>query len=265
MLIRWPLSTAEGFEPRLLTGFYLRFSRTKKIVFTKVYNMLKRFVVIALLLVFSSSVLAQYDNPRKKRSEAGSRDGRWEGSVILAMQSGLDESLEGGSELSIDSAFAWGFTAGWNWTEKLNVQFRLVSSSPKYTALIIPEDPLILPQVIEHSMSKLSTQLNLTYNFSRRAFTPFVSAGIGYGKLDSNVPSAPPQTGCWWDPWWGYICVSDWRTYKTSGFTYNVGAGLRWDINNAIYTKASYVREFMDVENGSINFDTALFEMGLMF
>mgnify|MGYP001816930961 FL=1 len=50
-----------------------------------------------------------------------------------------------------------------------------------------------------------------------------------------------------------------------SGFTYNVGVGLRWDVNNAIYTKASYTREFMDVDNGSVDFDTAIFELGLMF
>jgi opacity protein-like surface antigen len=227
--------------------------------------MLKRFTAIALLIIFSTSVFAQYDNPGKKRSKAGSRDGRFEASVILAFQTGLDASYDGGSELSIDSTAGWGVSFAWNWTDKWNVSYRLISTSPNYTALVVPEDPNILPQVIEHKLSKFSHQVNMTYNFSRKAFTPFVSGGIGYGKLDSNVPSAPPQTGCWWDPWWGYICVSDWRTYTSSGFTYSIGAGVRWDINNAIYTKASYVREFMNVDNGSINFDTAIFELGMMF
>ncbi len=227
--------------------------------------MFKRFSLIALLIISSSSVLAQYDNPRKERSQAGSRDGRWEGSVILAFQNGLDKSYEGGSELSIDSATGWGVSFAWNWTDQWNLSYRLVSASPNYTALVVPEDTNIVPQVLEHKASKMSHQFNVTYNFSRKAFTPYLSAGIGYGKIDSNVPSAPPTTGCWWDPWWGYICVSDWQTYKASGFTYNIGAGLRWDINNAIYTKASYSREFMDVENGSIDFDLAIFEVGLMF
>jgi opacity protein-like surface antigen len=227
--------------------------------------MLKRLTIFAVLIVFSSSVLAQYDNPRKQRSQAGSRDGRWEGSVILALQTGLDQSYEGGSELAIDSTLGWGVSFAWNWTDKWNVAYRFVSTSPDYTALIVPEDTNIVPQVLEHKLSKMSHQLNMTYNFSRKAFTPFVSAGIGYTKMDSNVPSAPPQTGCWWDPWWGYICVTDWRTYTKSGVSYNLGAGVRWDINNAVYTKASYTREFMAVENGSIDFDVAIFEMGLMF
>lgn len=227
--------------------------------------MLKRFSIIALLIMFSSSVLAQYDHPRKDRSKAGARDGRWEGSVILAYQNGLDESYDGGSELSIDSATGWGISVAWNWTDNWNLSYRLVRTRPQYTALVVPENTDITPILTEHKASKMSHQLNVTYNFSRKAFTPYVSAGIGYGKIDSNVPSSPPTTDCWWDPWWGYICVSDWRTYKESGFTYNIGAGLRWDINDAIYTKASYSREYMDVDNGSVDFDLAIIELGLMF
>lgn len=227
--------------------------------------MLRRISLIVLLIIASTSVLAQYDHPRKKPSEAGSREGRWEGSVILAYQTGLDQSYENGSELSVDSTAGWGISFAWNWTEKWNISYRLISTSPKYSALIVPDDPNVVPQTIEHSMSKLSNQLNVTYNFRSKAFTPFVVAGIGWTKLDSNVPSAPPQVSCWWDPWWGYICISDWKTYKTSRLSYNLGAGVRWDINNAVFTKATYTREFLDVENGSADFDMAILELGLMF
>jgi opacity protein-like surface antigen len=227
--------------------------------------MLKRFTLMALLLLTSVSVLAQYDHPRKERSQAGSRDGRWEGSVILAFQTGLDEAYEGGSALEVDSTAGWGVSFAWNWTDQWNLSYRLLSTSPKYTALVVPEDTNIVPQLVEHKMTKYSHQFNATYNFSRKAFTPFVAAGIGWTMMDSNVPSSPPSVGCWWDPWWGYICVSDWRTYSVSKFSYNLGAGLRWDINNAIYTKASYTREFLDAQNGSIDFDMAIFELGLMF
>ena len=229
--------------------------------------MLKRFSLIALLILISSSVLAQYDHPRKKLSKAGSRDGRWEGSVILAFQTGLDQSYEGGSELSVDSTMGWGLSFAWNWTEKWNLSYRYQSTNPNYTALIVPEEGSIeVPRTIEHDMSKSTHQFNVTYNFSRKAFTPFVVAGVGWSKLDSNVPTtAVPGVGCWWDPWWGYICFADWKTYKTSQFTYNLGAGLRWDINNMLFTKASYVREFLSSENGSINLDTAVLELGLMF
>jgi len=228
--------------------------------------MLKRFSLIALLILISTSVLAQYDHPRKKPSEAGSREGRWEGSVILAFQTGVDQAYEGGSELNVDSTLGWGLSFAWNWTEKLNLSYRYLSTSPGYVAMFVPEEgsPEI-PRTIEHDMSKSSHQFNITYNFLNKAFTPFVVAGVGWTKLDSNVPSAPPGVNCWWDPWWGYICFSDWETYSTSQFSYNLGAGVRWDINTMLFTKASYVREFLSVENGSINLDTAVLELGLMF
>jgi opacity protein-like surface antigen len=229
--------------------------------------MLRRITLVALLIATSFSVLAQYDNPRHERSASpsGSRDGRFEGSVILAFQNGVDESFEGGSTLDIDSSAGWGITFGWNWTAKLNLQYKLISSSPGYIATIVPEDAIAAPADIEEDMSKYSHQLNLTYNFSSKAFTPFVLAGIGMTKLDSNITTGPPSLGCWWDPWWGYICFQDWETYNTTKFAYNLGLGLRWDFNNMVYTKASYSREFISLKNGSMNFDIAVFELGMMF
>ncbi len=227
--------------------------------------MLRRIALIALLSITSFSVLAQYDHARKKRSAAGSRDTRFETSVILAYQNGFDESSEGGSALDVDSTIGWGISIGWNWTAKWNLAYRFVSTSPNYFATIVPEDPDVLPQSIEHKLSKVSHQLNVTYNFREAAFTPFVLAGIGWTKLDSNIPTGGVDGGCWWDPWWGYICFADWKTFDTTDFSYNLGLGFRWDINNAIFTKAAYSREFLKLDNGTFNFDMATLEFGLMF
>ena len=169
--------------------------------------MLRRVVLLVLLVAFSSTVLAQYDNPRKKRSVAGSRDTRFETSVILAYQNGLDETSEGGSALDVDSTMGWGVNIGWNWTAKWNLAYRFISTSPKYLATIVPEDPDALPQTIEHKLSKISHQFNVTYNFREAAFTPFVLAGIGWTKLDSNVPTGELMWGVGGTPG-GVIYVS---------------------------------------------------------
>jgi opacity protein-like surface antigen len=228
--------------------------------------MLKRISLLALLITVSTSVFAQYDHPRKKEHvQSSEREGRWEGSVILAYQNGLTQSNEGGSKIDVDSSTGWGLSAAWNWTGNWNLSYRFLSIQPNYTATIVPEDSDQTAQVLDHKLTKNSHQFNVTYNFSRKAFTPFLVAGVGYSKVDTNVPNAPPSIGCWWDPWWGYICVSDWETYKTSGFSYNFGAGLRWDINDSIFTKAAYSRQYIDVKNGSTEFDMAILELGLMF
>ena len=227
--------------------------------------MLKRFLLFLLFIVSSSVALAQYDNQKRERSQFGSRDGRFETSVILAYQSSVSEQGEGGSSLDVKSNAGWGFSIGWNWTAKLNLQYRLTSNEPKYLAVLVPEDPAELPQEIERKLSKLSHRLNATYHFFEGGLTPFVSGGIGYTKLDSNFPKGPPQIGCWWDPWWGYICFGEYNTFSTSEFTYNIGAGFRWDINNAIFSRAEFNREFISLNNGSLDIDTFTLEFGLMF
>ena len=95
--------------------------------------------------------------------------------------------------------------------------------------------------------------------------TRFIQAGAGMTTLDSNIPDQPPLIGCWWDPWWGFTCITEWSTFKTTEFSYNLGLGLRWDINNALFTRASYNREFVSVKSGSLTFDTVTLEFGLVF
>ena len=227
--------------------------------------MLKRVTLFSLLMLASSVALAQYDNQKRERSQFGSRDGRFETSVILAYQTGFSNEGEGGSSIDVEDSAGWGFTIGWNWTEKINFQYRLTSNEPKYLAVIVNEDPNILPLDIERKMSKLSHRLNASYHFMSGGFSPYISGGIGYTKVDSNFPKGSPQVGCWWDPWWGYICATSYNSYSSSEFTYNIGAGIRWDFSNAFFSRVEYNREFISVDSGSLDIDTFSLEMGMMF
>jgi len=228
--------------------------------------MLKRFTLLFLLVAFSSTVFAQYDKPRKKQSAAGSRDTRFETSVILAYQKGAGLQGEQGSSIDVDDKVGWGVNIGWNWTENWNLAYRFISTSPRYDAVIVPDEPEAVPISFNHKLSKLTHQFNVTYNFfGEKALTPFVIGGLGWTKLDSNIPTGGRDVGCWWDPWWGYICFADWKTFETSELTYNLGVGVRWDVNNAIFTKAAYSREFLKLDSGTLNFDMAILELGLMF
>jgi len=226
--------------------------------------MLRRLVVLAVLITLSSSVFAQRFN-KKQYSSYGARDHRAEASFLALYQNGLDKDFEGGSSLDIDSNVGWGITLGWNWTAKWNLAYKLTVTKPGYSATIVPEDPIESPQTIDYTMSKYSHQFNVTYNFMDRAFTPFIQAGAGVTTLDSNIPEQPPQTGCWWDPWWGYICSTTWSTFSTTKFSYNLGLGVRWDINNALFTRASLNREIVSVKSGNLNFDLVTLEIGMIF
>ena len=229
--------------------------------------MLKRFTIFMLLLVFSASVVAQYDHPRKtkRHDNVDSRDGRFEAGLVIPYQNSASVEGEKGSGLDVDGSVGWGFVLGWNWTENINLSYTFMMNKPKYEATIIPDDLLNGPIKIGYKMSKMDHRFNATYNILKRPFTPFVTAGIGYTKLDSNIPSGINQAACWWDPWYGYICATDWNTYEKSEFTYNVGVGVRWDFSDYLYTKAAYSKEFLDLDNASLDFDYLSVEMGLLF
>jgi opacity protein-like surface antigen len=229
--------------------------------------MLKRVFIFAVLMVCSASVLAQYDHPRKKDRvrNVDSRDARYEASIMIPYQLGADESGANGESLEVDSAIGWGFLLGWNWTEHVNLSYKFMMTKPKYEATLIPDDLLNSPVTVDYKMEKTSHQVNATYNILSGAFTPFVSGGIGYTKLNSNIPNGHGQSACWWDPWYGYICATDWETYKTSEFTYNVGVGVRWDFSDFMFTKAAYSREFLSIDKGSLDFDYMAVELGLLF
>jgi len=227
---------------------------------------LKQIAYLLLFTIVSTAALAQYDNPRKgSKVHNTDRDGQFESSVLMGAQNGSDKVFDGGAQLDVDSVLGWGFSLGWNWTQKLNLSYRLLFTEPDYTATIVPEDDAVGHQSLEHTMSKYSHQLNMTYHFRDAALTPFAIAGVGVASVDSNVPNGSVDGGCWWDPWWGYTCFADWETYSSTELAYNVGLGFRWDINTAFFTRGTYSIEFVDLDSGTMKFSTWALELGLMF
>ncbi len=224
---------------------------------------IRRSLILLALIFLSTSVHAQRFNQNKIRD--GMRNGNWEAGLLLQYQNSFGDDFENGAAIDIDSSAGFGFKVGWNWTQKWNLSYRFSLNKPDYTAIIVPEDPEIPNQTLDYQMSKYSHQFNVTYHILKGPLTPFVQAGIGWTKLDSNVPDSPPSVGCWWDPWWGYICFSDWSTYSTSKFTYNVGLGLRWDVNGALFLSGSWNRQFISVKNGNMDLDTINMEAGFMW
>ena len=62
-------------------------------------------------------------------------------------------------------------------------------------------------------------------------FTPFVTAGLGWTYIDTNIPSGPPETWCWY--WYG--CSTFVPTETSTEFSYNAGLGLRLDVGKGVF------------------------------
>jgi opacity protein-like surface antigen len=85
-------------------------------------------------------------------------------------------------------------------------------------------------------------RLNLDYNLLKGSFTPFVTAGIGYQYLETELKNVPPVA--WWDPWYGWQ-VGQPYVWETD-FTWNVGAGVHWNITSRMFLKATVGATWLD-------------------
>lgn len=148
---------------------------------------------------------------------------------IAAAQS-FSDSFQGTGGSSLDLSSRTGVRVGVEYfnSSQLSVGFDATWSKPSYTAVLVPEDGSS-DVTISHRASIFTGHFTGTYYFLDDKFTPFVEAGLGWTYFDSNVSDGAPIVGCWWDPWWGYICSEFYSTYGATNFSYGVGAGLRWN------------------------------------
>ena len=156
----------------------------------------------------------------------------------------------GGS--SIDFSSRTGIRLGMEYfsSSKLSLGFDATWIRPSYDAVLIPDDGSD-PVGISHRSSIFTGHFTGTYYFLEGPITPFVEAGLGWTYFDSNVSSEPPVVGCWWDPWWGYICSEFYDTYNATNFSYGAGVGLRWNFGSDMAINAGY--RWLEVEADGLN------------
>ena len=136
--------------------------------------------------------------------------------------------------------------------------------SPDYKATLLNDQGETT--IIDHKFSQFNGRIKATYNFMDRPFTPYIEGGFGWTYVDSNVADGPPITGCWWHPWWGYICSSFFSTYSDSNFSWNVGVGLRFDLNRDMFIRGGYEMTTIDGNSSADpTFDAFRIELGWTF
>jgi opacity protein-like surface antigen len=183
----------------------------------------------------------------------GNRANSWEWSFAVLYQESKSMGSTAGSSLNVDDDYGIGFNFGYNFTNHLTLGVDLDWLSPDYKAVLV--DDSVSPArttTIDHEFSQFNGRIKGTYSFLDGPFMPFVEAGIGWSYFDSNVLDGPPITGCYWHPWWGYICSNFYSTFSSTTFTYGAGLGFRYHFRGGSFLKASYnVWELDDLGNVS--------------
>jgi opacity protein-like surface antigen len=195
-------------------------------------------------------------------AHAQSRDEGWEFGADLVYQNSHDVEFDGGSTAEFDSDLGISLFAGYRFSDQLEVQFGLDWSNVDYDVSFQSATTPGLTFDATGEIEQFTPFIKGNFNFIDGPITPYISAGIGYSFIDTNIPDGPPQTGCWWDPWYGQICTTYQSTATAESFTYNAGLGVRWDLSTGYSMRLSYEKHWYDLDNASPDFDQ--FKLGFV-
>jgi len=204
--------------------------------------MVKRmFVLLALVSAAATAAHAQLSGPTDRAEH-------WDFSVQTRYTTSHEYSSKAGSSVSLEDDLGWGFGFGYHANERFNVGFLMSWRTISYSATAL--DAADLANTIDYSnwLDIATFGVSGEWNVLPKRFTPYVSGVLGWTFVDTNI-SAGYSSGCWWDPWWGYVCGSYPNTFGTDAFSSAIGAGLRLELSEAFFVRVGYEYDGIDLDN----------------
>ena len=198
-------------------------------------------------------------------ADAQSREGRWEFTLGGFYQLGADLEFEGGSTLETEDDLGFSMSTGYNISDSLTANFGFGWSGIDYDATVVKDDGGSTG--ISGEFDNWNFTAGLLFNLMEGPLTPFIGANIGYSWIDTNIPNGLPSTGCYWDPWYGYICYTDYPTKTEDTFTYGASLGLRYHFNPGTFMRLTYSSQWMDLGTATSTprFDILGLSVGWLF
>jgi opacity protein-like surface antigen len=159
------------------------------------------------------------------------RGGKGEFYLSPVFTDGKSYSFEGGSTAKTDTGF--GITLGYafNFDQKRALGIEFAWSDQDYVANVQGgTGNLGNSGTIRAALETWTVRFLGTYHFMEGNFTPFVTGGLGWTYIDSNIPTGLPENLCWYYPWYGSYCATYVPTATSTKFSYNAGLGLRMEM-----------------------------------
>lgn len=183
---------------------------------------------------------------------ATDRAEHWEASFHITQTDSETVNADNSSSADIDSGTGWGFGVGYNFNDHFGLEFNASWREADYKATTTPAAGNGNgPQSFSGSLDTGTFAVNGVYNFLPRALTPFITGGVGATYVNTDIPAGLPVNVCWYDPWWGYYCGPVVPTRSDTYFSYNAGAGLRWDAKGGLFMRGLVSQQWVDVGGGA--------------
>ncbi|MBX9629447.1 MAG: hypothetical protein K2X67_02905 [Burkholderiales bacterium] len=193
------------------------------------------------------------------------RGERWEATLQGRFTNSETLNFDNGASAKLGSSTGFGFGFAYNFDERLAAGVDLAWNNVNYSGSATPAGGGAA-QAVSGTAYVSSLVINGTYHFFDRAFTPYVTGALGVTYTDTGIP-AGVGTGCWWYPWYGYVCGPVTYTKTSTDWTYAIGAGLRWDVTRGFFLRAGAYQQWLSAgaASGTPSFVVGRFDIGFKF
>jgi opacity protein-like surface antigen len=213
-----------------------------------------------LLVLVSAAALAAAQSAGAQMMGGGNTGGAagdWEFRIGPVFQESKNISFHGGTSADVDSTTGLKIGTGYYVTDQLIIGGNFGYGQSSFNGTVQGNNsntPGLPPSTahIENGHVDFSTLMfDATYTFLHGPLRPFGKVGLGWNWVNTNIAAGPPQYGCWWDPWWGYICSGYQPTHGSSSFAYQVGAGVQVNFSRSFAIDVDYQYTWIDLSNTS--------------
>lgn len=205
---------------------------------------MSRHVVAALVLVLAFSGLAQ----AQSYTDLTQRANHWEFSIQTRYTAAKDFEGDHGTKLELDDDLGWGFGFGYNLSDNFNLGMSFMWRSIGYNATVFLQDDPNNAVYYSNWLDTSNVALTGDWNILRKRITPYVNGSVGWIALDTNI-YAGTDWGCYWDPWYGYVCYDYSSTYGNDAASWSLGAGLRAELTPTVFARIGYDHGWVDASN----------------
>ncbi|HSC26642.1 MAG TPA: outer membrane beta-barrel protein [Vicinamibacterales bacterium] len=180
----------------------------------------------------------------------------WQARIGATYQPTTDVDFDGGSTVEFNSSTGFTVGVGYELSRYLELGATINYDERDYEGMLAGDAPgEVFP--VRGGLDTMGVMFDLSYYFLTGRFRPFIGTGVGWSFLDTNVATQPPQVGCWWNPWYGYVCDAFQDTKSVDGFAYQAIAGVQYRWNPSFSMSGSYRMSWLDVPkaDGTPTFD----------
>lgn len=208
-----------------------------------------RYAMFAVLLLAGMPALA----------EESSRARSWEMTLLFKQQDGATVKGPRGGQATFNEDRGGGFSFGYNPTAHFNWGIEFAFNDPHYKARFT--DASATERTISDTSEFVTTQAHFTWHLLNSRVTPYVSGGLGWAYIDSNISTG--NSYCVPDYYWGWYCYNE--SYADTDFMVTGTLGLRAEVDDNTFFRFSYGRQRVDFGAASSDQDFGVFKFELGF